>query len=164
MKLLSKLSDGIYKIEKWLATLLGILILVSLSAGVLYRYVLSSPLTWADETAIFSLVWMTFIGGSMSIKRQDSPTITLFMDKMMDGTAKKILVGIGLLSVLAFVAYIFYLSIEWLSSPTIMIQKSNSMQMPMIYAYLSVPVSFFFMCIHSLDLLVKNFSSKKEVL
>ncbi len=161
MKVIHKISDWVYNLEKIIAVILCSLILVSLAAGVLYRYVLHSPLIWSDETAIFALVWITFIGGSMGIKLNESPAITLFMDKIK-GTTRKVLLALGILSVLVFVVYIFYLAIIWLSSPNILVQKSSSMQMPMIYAYLSVPVSFFFMAVHTLSLFIKNFQTKEE--
>lgn len=161
MKFISKLSDGIFQIEKFLSIIFASAMLVSLFLGVLYRYAFKSPLLWSDETAIFSLVWLTFIGGSMGIKQQQSAAVTLLMDKFY-GKTRMILLGFGLLVVLLFVSFIFYLSINWLSSPNILIQKSNSMQMPMIFPYLSIPVSFIFIAVHSLDLLVKNFKSTKE--
>ncbi|MGM0904036.1 MAG: TRAP transporter small permease [Bacillota bacterium] len=160
MKLIHHLSNGLYKIEKLLAVIFCLIILISLSAGVLFRYVLSNPLTWSDETAIFSLVWLTFIGGSMSIKRKDAPAITLFIDRF-SGVALKVLVVISTLAVLIFVGYLFYLSVVWLSSPNILIQKSSSMQMPMIYAYLSVPVSFLFMTIHALEVFLDALWNRK---
>ncbi|MED4352272.1 TRAP transporter small permease [Schinkia azotoformans] len=162
MNFIHLLSDWLHKVEKLLAIILCTVMLISLSAGVFYRYVLSAPLTWSDETAIFSLVWLTFIGGSMSIKQQNSAAVTIFMDRF-SGKARMILLGISFLVVLLFVSYIFYQSVIWLSGPTIMIQYSNSMRMPMIFAYLSVPVSFFFLIVHSLDLIVKNFKKKEEV-
>ncbi|EKN67813.1 TRAP transporter small permease [Schinkia azotoformans] len=162
MNFIHLLSDWLHKVEKLLAIILCTVMLISLSAGVFYRYVLSAPLTWSDETAIFSLVWLTFIGGSMSIKQQNSAAVTIFMDRF-SGKARMILLGISFLVVLLFVGYIFYQSVIWLSGPTIMMQSSNSMRMPMIFAYLSVPVSFFFLIVHSLDLIVKNFKKKEEV-
>ncbi|MBM4761877.1 TRAP transporter small permease [Bacillus sp. B15-48] len=161
MKLIHIISDGIYKLEKLAAIVLCLIILISLSAGVIYRYFLSSPLTWSDETAIFSLIWLTFIGGSMSIKRQNAPAITIIYDRL-HGMARKIFLIFSTIAVFVFVAYILYLSINWLSSPNISVQKSSSMQMPMIYAYLSVPVSFLLMTIHSLDVIIKNLRLKKE--
>lgn len=88
MKFIHSLSEILHSIEKILAIILCIFMLISLSLGVFYRYFLSSPLNWSDETAIFSLAWLTFIGGSMSIKRQNSAAVTLFMDKM-NGKTKK---------------------------------------------------------------------------
>ena len=82
----------------------------------------------------------------MSIKNQSSAAVTIVLDRFQ-GTLKKVLLGFSFLIVLSFVGYIFYLSIIWLNSPNISIQRSNSMRMPMIYAYLSVPISFFFIII-----------------
>lgn len=161
MNFIHKISNWVFNIEKLLAIILCTLMLSSLFAGVVFRYALNAPLTWSEETAIFSLVWLTFIGGSMGIKSQKSAVITLFMDKF-HGKLRMILMAISILALLLFVVYIFYLSVIWLSSPTVLLQKSNSMQMPMIIAYLSVPVSFFFIFIHSLDLLLKNFRQEKE--
>lgn len=161
MVFVHRLSNTVFKAEKALAILLGTAMLVSLAAGVFFRYVLKSPLTWSDETAIFALVWLTFIGGSMSIKKQNAAAVTIFMDKLKGGL-KTLLAGMGLLIVLIFAAYILYLSIGWLSSPNILVQRSSSMNLPMIYAYLSVPVSFLFITIHTLDLLAKNFGKEQE--
>lgn len=161
MGFIHRLSNVVFKTEKALAIFLGIVMLVSLAAGVFFRYVLKSPLTWSDETAIFALVWLTFIGGSMSIKMQNAAAVTIFMDKLRGGL-KTLLTGIGLLTILLFAVYIFYLSIVWLSSPNILVQRSSSMNLPMIYAYLSVPVSFLFITIHALDLLAQNFGKERE--
>ncbi|MFS0644086.1 TRAP transporter small permease [Siminovitchia sp. 179-K 8D1 HS] len=160
MKLLHQLSNIVYQIEKLLAIALCSAMLISLSAGVLYRYILNLPLTWSDETAIFSLVWLTFIGGSMSIKRQDSAAVSIFMDKLK-GKLRQTLFGLGIAVLAAFLIYIFYLSLTWLSSSNIAIQRSSAMGMPMIYAYASIPVSFFFMIIHTLELFINNFKSSE---
>ncbi|MFC0295911.1 TRAP transporter small permease [Geobacillus jurassicus] len=160
MKWVHRLSNGIYVIEKVLAVILCVIMLVSLSLGVVYRYVLSSPLTWAEEVSIFSLVWLTFIGGSMSLKRKEYAAITIVMDKLQ-GKAKIWLLGLSFFIVFVFVLYIFYLAFKWISSPTIMLQYSNAMRLPMIIPYLSVPVSFLFMIVHSLDLLLNHGLQRK---
>ncbi len=155
------LSNVIFKLEKILAIILGLVMLVSLATGVFFRYVLKSPLHWSDETAIFVLVWLTFIGGSMSIKMGKTATITIFVDRLK-GSLKRFFMGLSFLLIFVFSAYLLYLSVIWLSSPNILVQRSSSMNMPMIYAYLSVPVSFLFISIHAMDLLVQNFRQEKE--
>jgi len=158
LKLVYKLSDWVFTIEKIMAIIFGLIILVSLSGGVIFRYVFSAPLIWSDEMAIFSLAWLTFLGGSMGIKLNTSPSITMLTD-FLKGTLKKVVLILGYIVLVAFVGYVLYLSINWLNSPNILVQKSSSMQMPKIWAYLCIPVSFAFMLIHSLELLVKALSS-----
>ncbi|WP_227937402.1 TRAP transporter small permease [Alkalihalobacillus deserti] len=146
-----KISDYVFKIEKSIVMILIIAMFVSLTAGVFFRYYLNSPLFWSDEFAIFTLVWLTFLGGSMSIKRQETAAVTILVDKL-NNKFKKIVASIGFLIVIIFCLFIVYYSYIWLSSPNISLQKSTSMQIPMIYPYLSVPLGFFFMSIHSIHL------------
>lgn len=154
-----KLSDVVFKIEQVLSILLLSVMLVSLVSGVVFRYVLNSPLNWSDEVAIFSLVWTTFIGGSMGIKRQQSAAVTIFMD-MLKGRLRRFFVTIGLGIVVIFSVYFVWISFSWISSPSISIQKSGSLQIPMIYPYLSVPIGMLFILIHSIDIFLQSLRTK----
>jgi TRAP-type C4-dicarboxylate transport system permease small subunit len=148
-----KLSDYVFEIEKWIVMTLIIAMFVSLTAGVFFRYYLNSPLFWSDEFAIFTLIWLTFLGGSMSVKRQQTAAVTILVDKLND-TLRKIVASFGFLIIFIFCLFVVYYSFIWLSSPNIALQKSNSMQIAMIYPYLSVPLGFLFMSIHSIYLLL----------
>ncbi|MFC2947618.1 TRAP transporter small permease [Virgibacillus sediminis] len=162
MKFIENVSELVYKIEKGIVAFLCSIILISLTLGVIFRYVLSAPLTWPNETAIFSLAWLTFVGGSMTIKTSTAPTIDIIVENLR-GRLKHVINVIGYLLMFLFVSYIFYLSINWLSSPNILIQRSGSMELPMIIPYLSIPVSFLFMLIHVLELLLHSIFPNKEV-
>ncbi|WP_227937438.1 TRAP transporter small permease [Alkalihalobacillus deserti] len=146
-----KISDYVFKLEKAIVMILIIAMFVALTAGVFFRYYLNSPLFWSDEFAIFTLVWLTFLGGSMSVKRQQTAAVTILVDKLND-KLRKIVASIGFVIVFLFGLFIVYYSGIWLSSPNILLQISTSMQIPMIYPYLSVPLGFFFMSIHSIHL------------
>lgn len=161
MKVIGIISEWVYKLEKVLAFIFTATILISLAAGVFFRYVFQDPLTWSDEMAMFSLAWLTFIGGSITIRAKIAPTIDI-LTTYISGKARKVVITIGYLFVLAFSAYIFYISIQWISSPNILVQRSGSMEMPMIYAYLCIPVSFLFMTIHSLELTLKSIFTEEE--
>lgn len=161
MAIIHWLSNIIFKLEKTIVIILGLVMLFSLAIGVFFRYVLKSPLVWSDEIAIFSLIWLTFIGGSMSVKLGRTAVVTIFVDKFT-GKIKKVLLGISFFIVLMFAVYLLFLSVQWLSSPNILVQRSSSMNMPMIYAYLSVPVSFLFIAVHAADLLVQHFRHETE--
>ncbi|WP_209123592.1 TRAP transporter small permease [Alkalihalobacillus sp. BA299] len=146
-----KFSDTIFKIEKVIVMILIIAMFLTLTAGVFFRYYLNSPLFWSDEFAIFTLIWLTFLGGNISIKRQQTAAVTILFDKL-NKKSRKVVASVGFLIIILFCLLIVYYSIIWLSSPNIVLQKSNSMQLPMIYPYLSVPIGFFFMSIHLVHL------------
>ncbi|GAB7386416.1 hypothetical protein BSNK01_02510 [Bacillaceae bacterium] len=153
MNVVRKLSDVVYAVERAVAMILLIVMLVSIVAGVIFRYFLDAPLSWSDELAIFSLVWVTFIGGSMSIKRQQAAAVTFLMERL-SGTARRVLLAIGGFSVVAFCLYAFYLAATWLSSPSIWFEKSDAMFIPMFYPYLCIPLGLLGMFIHSVDQLL----------
>ncbi|OLO27905.1 TRAP transporter small permease protein [Alkalihalophilus pseudofirmus] len=149
--MIGKFSDTIYKIEKAIVIILIAAMFLTLTAGVFFRYFFNSPLFWSDEFAIFTLIWLTFLGGSISIKRQQTAAVTILVDKLNEKN-RKIVASISFLILIIFCLFIVYYSYIWLSSPNIVLQRSNSMQLPMIYPYLSVPTGFFFMSIHSMHL------------
>ena len=114
LKIVYQLSGWVFRIEKVLAVIFGATILISLSAGVIYRSFLKVPLLWSDEMAIFCLAWITFIGGSMGNKQNSSPSITMLTD-LLKGKVKKVVLILGFLIMVAFLGYVLYLSVNWLS-------------------------------------------------
>ena len=52
--------------------------------GVVYRYVLVSPLAWTEEIARLSLVWMTFLGSYIAMQRDNHMYITILYDSLSD--------------------------------------------------------------------------------
>ncbi|OMP67236.1 TRAP transporter small permease [Domibacillus epiphyticus] len=155
MKLLNTLSDGVFKVEKAIVIVLVGVMFISLTIGVVFRYFLKMPLHWADETAIFSLVWLTFVGGSMSLKQGQIAAVTMFID-LLKGRLRHILLCFSTILVFGFGLLLLFASIHWITQPTIVFQRSSIMQIPMLYPYLSVPVGLFFFCIHSLNLCVQT--------
>jgi len=154
MKLLHKLSNAIFEVERVLSIVLMTVMLVSIFAQVMFRYAFNHPLHWPEELAIYTLVWVTFIGGSMGIKRQQAAAVTFLFDRLSAG-ARRVVLYIGWTLVAAFAVIIIYLSARWLSLPSMFLQKSPSLGFAMFYPYLAVPVGFAGMAVHSLDLLVR---------
>lgn len=161
MKIINKISDIVFNIEKVLAIILAATLLISLAGGVFFRYVLKSPLFWSDELAIFCLIWITFIGGSMGLKKNASPSITILTD-LLPKAAKKIISVLSNIVLLAFVGYILYIALQWINMPTIKVQTSTAMNMPKIYFYLSIPVSFAFMVVHVINNVFLSFKNVDE--
>ena len=66
-----------------LGRVLGILftisIILTLSAGVVSRYIFNSPIFWTDEVARMLLIWSIFIGAALGF-RKDASTSHISMD------------------------------------------------------------------------------------
>lgn len=162
MKVIIYVSELIYKIERIIVGIMLTIILFSLTLGVLFRYIFKNPLSWSDEISMFSFVWLTFVGGSMTIKKKLAPTINFFIDELK-GNLRIFVISLSNILILLFVSFVFYISIIWITSPNIYVQHSGSIGLPMIYSYASIPISFLFLFIHSLELTILGIFSKKEV-
>ncbi|MCM3411859.1 TRAP transporter small permease [Metabacillus litoralis] len=154
MNIVKRISDAVFTIEKYLVIVLMTIMLVSLVAGVTYRYFLNSPLSWPEELAIIMLVWVTFVGGSMSIKRQQAAAVSILLDRLQP-KLRKILLIIGFSLIIAFCGYLIYLCINWVSAPSVFMQKLPSLGVAMFYPYLAIPIGFIGMGIHSICLLIE---------
>jgi TRAP-type C4-dicarboxylate transport system permease small subunit len=161
MTLFRKFSDAVYFIERILAiVLLGSMVTV-IMLGVISRYFLNSPLTWSDEFALFCLVWVTFVGGSMSIKKKKAAAVTLLIERI-PARISRVLLVLSALFALLFSVYILYLSMKWITNPAILLQKSTAMGLPMFIPYVAIPLGFLFLSIHLLEQLVGAFQNIKS--
>lgn len=158
MKFIQLFSNGIYKLEKIMVFLLIPAMLLAMVLDIFFRYFLNSPLIWGQEVALYTFVWTSFIGASMSIQSKAAVAITIFVDRV-NSKVRNILILIGLLISTLFCIYIFYLSLQWILSPSIQFQKSITTQIPMIYIYVCIPISLFFMSIHFIHWLMDAFQS-----
>lgn len=161
MKVIHILSDTVYKIEKVLAGIILTIMLVSLFLGVTSRYIFNAPIVWTGEVTLFTLAWVTFIGGSMSIKTKQAVAVTILTD-YLHGNMKKRVITIGLFICILFTLALSYYSIQWIMNPMILMQKSDALQLPMILPYLSVPVGIVFMTIHTIHIFVDFLQTPAE--
>ncbi len=60
--------------------MLGLIGLVS--AQIVMRYVFRSPLTWSEELARMTFVWLTFIGAGLAFHRRENLRLTTLTDEL----------------------------------------------------------------------------------
>lgn len=161
MTFFRKLSDGVFFIERILVCVFLSFMVVSLVLGVFFRYFLHSPLSWSDEFGMFALVWVTFIGGSMSIKTKRAAAVSFVMERFSPAI-RQLFFGIAFMISLLFCIFLLYLSMKWLTNPSILLQKSPAVGLPMIIPYIAIPLGFLFMSVHSLDLLAGVFQKQQR--
>ncbi|HZK67066.1 MAG TPA: TRAP transporter small permease [Chloroflexota bacterium] len=104
---------------------------------VLFRYILSQPLHWTEETARFLFVWVALLGAAVAFKDRSHFTITMLTDTFPPRArlAMQVIVALGttwLLGILIreglFVAGLNH------------IQVSPAIGIPMSVPYMAIPV------------------------
>ena len=57
-------------------------ITVLLLVGVISRYVFGKPLIWSDEVISISFIWLTMLGATIAVHRNEHLRLSLFVDRM----------------------------------------------------------------------------------
>ena len=70
----------------WAVEAVSVLLLLMLvglvSAQVFMRYIMDAPLTWSEEAARITFIWLTFIGAGLAFQRRENLRILLLPDAL----------------------------------------------------------------------------------
>ena len=66
-------------VEEAVGTVFFLVMVISVSIGVLFRYVFNHPLIWTEEIANFSFLWAIFMGSAAAAKRHQHIVVDTLM-------------------------------------------------------------------------------------
>ena len=148
------INDAFQKIATILAsTLIGLMTLVILYM-VYFRYILNDTPYWSEEVARCMMLWMTFIVLPVSYRLGSNVALEILLGKLKGNLLIILEIFIHLL-ILAFIINFFYLSLNFVKSG--MMARAYSFDLQIGYIYLVLPISFSFMFLVSIELLLNKF-------
>jgi len=161
---LSLITLALDKFLIWVSIAVGAVLAINMIVAVFFRYVLSSPIFWADELSLYLFCWATFLGASLAVKRSDMAAVTFLLNRLSE--RGRILGSLVIqLSILFFAVVMGYYSTVWIMSPSVMNLLSPALSMKMWKLYLIVPISMLCMAIFTVEHMVHQlqafFSGKK---
>lgn len=77
-----KATNWLASVDDWIGAIALSLIVILIGANVFFRFVLSQPITWSEEISLALFVWLTFIGISAVMKRNEHVGIDYFVRKL----------------------------------------------------------------------------------
>ncbi len=112
---------------------------------VVMRYIFSNSLSWSEELARFTFLWLSWIGASYAVKERSHFRVEMFAD-MIKGTARRQFEYFILI-----VWFAFSFALAWLGTELVIFlfdtgQTSAAMDIPMTLPYASVPIGCGLMC------------------
>lgn len=125
--------------EDALGLMLLVAVLVIMSLGVFYRYVLNDSLSWPEEAARYGLGYIVFIGLITGVRRGTHIRIDL-LDAHLPPALRR-----ALALLLDAVCLVFFVYMAWLAFELCQIlhrSRSAAMGMPLSYAYGALVVGF----------------------
>lgn len=153
---LEKIANFFDKIIVVLSIVLTAVITVNLVSAVFSRYVLGSPIYWADELSLLIFAWLTFLGACLAVKRSDMAAVTIILDRLTS-TPKFILNAVIQLSILVFSVVIGYYSYLWINSPSVLNMISPTLNVKMWWVYSIVPFSMLCIFIFTINNFYKDY-------
>ena len=166
------LSAGILMLERLLIMALMAILLALILLNVVTRYS-GASLYWVDESSVYSVVWLSFIGGSAMTRLRLDFAMTMLTDKLSPLWARraKITAGIG---VVMFALALGWMCLLWLDPVGIVqagfdaktfaastfnfvyTERTQTLNWPSWVLYLIVPIFAFTMLVHGIANLLED--------
>ena len=152
VRLISRLSATAAWIAEWTSVISLLLMSVLVSLQVVLRYVLGSALPWAEEAAVYMMVWMAFIGAAVALQRSEHMALNLFVDRLPP-LLERITRIVSQLLILIFLFFVLVLGLQL--AIAISGQRSPALGLNMFWPYLILPLGCLFMAAVTLDKIVR---------
>ena len=136
---LAGVSRGLAWVELTLCKGLIALFSLLLIVNVTRRYVFNAPLFFAEELAVYILIWMAFLAISVSIHENTQVRLTMLLDALPPPLAHRITLLTETL-VAGLLAVILVTSLKWMGSPAVGFELALTLGLPKWPFFLIIPV------------------------
>jgi TRAP-type C4-dicarboxylate transport system permease small subunit len=121
---------------------------------VICRYLLGAALTWSEEFARYGLVWITFLGAGIALKRRAHMGVQIIVGMFSPGVRKTV----QLFTILGVMGFLLIATLKGMELALFnMKQYSPAIGLPMGFVYLAIPSGCLVMIIHAADHLLDLF-------
>ncbi|HEC71659.1 hypothetical protein LCGC14_0675730 [marine sediment metagenome] len=116
-------------------------------ANVALRYTTNHSLSWADESARYLMIWMTFLGAGLALRQGGHVAITNLHDVMTTKAQRLLRTAIVLILLLFFGFMVF---VGWEYMQRAQFQMTPALRLSFRYVYTAIPVGFSLLIVHLL--------------
>jgi TRAP-type C4-dicarboxylate transport system permease small subunit len=142
------ISDLIDRLSRVLLVVILSAMALAVFAQVIFRYVIPLPLFWTEEFARYCLVWSSFLGAGVALKRSQHIAVTFFVERFLTEGKRMVAALLAELLVLVLLAVVLLGGVHLVGLTRH--QLSPALQIPMAIPYLAVPIGAGIMIIHVL--------------
>lgn len=140
MRVIRGIDKGVAVFERWIAGLSLLTIALILSFNVFTRYFLGSSSIWIEELSRYLMVWLTFIGSSIMVRRGGHITVDILM-RVLPPNLRRWLTF--LIALVGFVTMLYVTWFGWVLTWSVYQSGQVAPTMPIVPVaclYLSIPV------------------------
>lgn len=145
MTALKQLDGAIVTFTSWVVAYLTLQMTLVVLLGVFTRYVLNDSLAWIEELARYSMIWLSWLGGGLALRRGAHIAVEFFTDALPQ-RARSVLIFVGRVGVFFFLGVCLWYGVDLTSrvSAQSTIALGISMQIP----YAAIPAGALLMAYH----------------
>ncbi|MFD1415805.1 TRAP transporter small permease [Oceanobacillus jeddahense] len=151
-------------LEEGLLFILFVTAVISIALQVFSRFILDSSLSWSEELARYTFIWLIYIAVPYGIKKHRHITLDIIYD-IVPPKIKKYMDFISTVIVACFAILMLYYGSIVVSMISQFGQQSSAMEINMVYVYAAVPVGMFLTAVRSIQnitFLIRNWNMRKE--
>lgn len=151
---MKSLKHAFANLEEYVLTVLMAAIAIVIFVQVVFRQI-GGSLPWSEETSRYLLVWITFIGSSLGVKRGAHVGVEAFL-LLFPIKVRKAISLLSIALAVFFCAIVFVFSLQIISTQMSTNQISPAMRIPMWWAYAALPVGMALIIIRFIQVAVKT--------
>ncbi|MDN5302681.1 MAG: hypothetical protein PWQ60_2195 [Thermoanaerobacteraceae bacterium] len=151
---MKRVSEIFNNIEEFLVVILLFVMTVVVFWQVICRFVLKASLPWSEEFSRYVLVWASFLGASIGVKRGAHIGVEAFTLILPD-KLKKFIQYLAIILSIIFCLIVFKESLGIIQKQVVNNQVSPAMRIPMWWAYSAIPTGMLLMAIRFLQTMVR---------
>lgn len=135
-------------LEMVVATSYAVIVVVGF-AQVLFRFVFASPLSWSEELVRYVFIWSVFLTAAIAFNLNSHISID-FLTAWYPPRLQRAFALVSWGCVILAVVVVFLLGMQLILSPSVLLQKSPAMEIPMTVPYAAIPVGCMVMMVNIL--------------
>jgi TRAP-type C4-dicarboxylate transport system permease small subunit len=117
------------------------------------RYLFERPFSWTEELATYLFVYLTFIGASLALKKNDHFAVELFTDRLPEKVHRVIKISIPVIIFISSAVVMWYGCRMAIKGWNV---KTPALEIPTTIPYAAIPLGGFLMMIRSLEMLLRE--------
>jgi len=158
MRALKWFYDNINKLVDIMIVVVLSVMIVDVSVGVFFRYVLNNAIPWVEEVSRYLMIWVAYLSMGMVMRDEQNVGVEFVVNWFPKG-GKKVIKVITHIVIAVFLGIVLYQSIKYMR--ILRIQRSPALGIPMAYPYISVAIGSFLMLMENIKLMFEYATGKK---
>jgi TRAP-type C4-dicarboxylate transport system permease small subunit len=150
--MLRAIDNSIILITSLIVAALTATMCIVVLLGVFTRYVMGDALPWTEEAARFTLMWMSWLGGGLAVRKGAHIAAEFVIDRLPANT-RAVIVFLGQLGVIFFLGICVWYG--FILFQRVSMQSTVALGVSMQLPYAAVPVGAALMIYHTLIVMAR---------